>query len=476
MTSKARQERRKHLQSVNLVNGGGYGLGLPNAKPAQGQNPTVNPVMQPKQGGLNISTQVFPSNYYQEWNLTTWRGACEQAMRMGYPIQYAAMTTWVFNSSAFIQHLFRELAIGVENNPVFLFDSKGNKIDEWTEEICDQRWFNDLRKELIYSWFWGFSGINFDPIAKEIYKYPQQNIDPINRFLRQGSFNFYDGLNFSDYLNLLFVQPSTNYESFLGWMQPITREFIQMNENNNNWMAAGARMAYPLMEVNYPENSNAQDPNSTETDQTFNPYKIEAENIAANAKPQNAIIAPYTRNPDGTLRKTIEVTYTTGTQGTAGAYRVYKDFNQEKKDEILQMILLSTLTSSVGERGSLALGDIHMQKLEQGIRSLITWHIDELNKDFLKKISLFYKNFPLDSKFGTNKAKQYKLLEIKEMSAILNQNGKRLTTDFFIDQGISPEYIEDGPVVEPPKEQEKDTKLEMASTGLFSGLKKKVMS
>jgi hypothetical protein len=473
MTSKSRQERRKHLQLAN--SGGGYGLGFPNSKPAHGQTPTVNPVMQPKTSGLNVTTQVFPSNYYQLWNPTTWRGACEQAMRMGYPIQYAAMTTWVFNSSTFIQHLFRELAIGIENSPVFLFDSKGNKIEEWSEEICNQRWFNDLRKELIYSWFWGFSGLNFDPIAKEVYKYPQQNIDPINRFLRESSYNFYDGINFSDYLNLLFVQPSTNYESFLGWMQPISRDFIQMNENNDNWQAAGARMAYPIMQVYYPENSNGQDPNSSESDKTFNPYKLDAEKIAANAKPQNAITAPYTRNPDGTINKTIEVEFTTGTQGTAGAYRVFKDFNEEKKNDIMQMILLSTLTSSVGSKGSLALGDIHMQKLEQGIKSLVTWHIDELNKDFLRKISSFYKNFPEDVKFGTNKAKQYKLLEIKEISSILNQNGKRLTTDFFIDQGISPEYIEEGPTIEPKPEQE-EPKVEMATrSGLLSGLKKKVV-
>ena len=472
-TSKSRFARR-HPELTQLANqGGGYGLGFPNAKEAGGQRPTTNPVMQPKTAGLNLTTKVFPSNYYREWNLTTWRAACEQAMRMGYPIDYAAMTTWVFNCSPFIQHLFREIAIGIENSPVFLFDAKGNKIDEWSEELCSQSWFNTLRKEMIYAWFWGFSGLNFDPLKKEVYKYPQQNIDPINRFLKQSSFNMYDGINFDEYLNLLFVQPSTNYESFLGWMQPICRDFIQMNQNNNNWIAAGERMAYPLMEVYYPENSVGQD----ETDQTVNEYKLEAQNIAANANPQNAIVAPYTRNVDGTINKTIEVEYTTATQGTAGAYRIYKDFNEEKKDDIMQMILLSTLTSSVGSKGSLALGDIHMQKLEQGIKSLVTWHVDELNKSFLGKIAQFYKNFPADAKFGTNKAKQYKLLEIKTMSEILTANGKQLTTEFFIDQGISPEYIEDGPVETIKNNPNEDKKVEMATKpGIFTGLKKKVMS
>jgi hypothetical protein len=139
----------------------------------------------------------------------------------------------------------------------------------------------------------------------------------------------------------------------------------------------------------------------------------------------------------------------------------------------MQMILLSTLTSSVGSKGSLALGDIHMQKLEAGIRSLITWHIDELNKDFLNKIRQFYKNFPVDAKFGTNKAKQYKLLEIKDLSAILKENGKQLTTDFFIDQGVSPEYIQDVAVPELETEPKEEKEVKLASNGILSGLLKK---
>jgi hypothetical protein len=468
-TSKSRQERRKYLQLA-------YGAPNQQAIPAQGQTPSVNPLMQPKLAGLNVSTSVFPSNYYQEWNFTTWRAACEQVMRQSYPIQYAAMTTWVFNSSAFIQHLFREIGVGVENNPVYLYDSKGNKIEEWSEFLCAEQWFNTLRKELVYSWFWGFSVLNFDPITKEVYKYPQQNIDPINKFLRENSYNFYNGAYCKDYLNLIYVQPSTNYESFLGWMQPISRDFIAMNQNNNNWISAGERMAFPVMQVFYPENSNAQDPNSTDIDQTFNPYKLEAENIAANANPQKAHVAPYTRNPDGTIAKTIEIEYTQGTQGTAGAYRIYKDFNEQKINDIMQLILLSTLTSSVGSKGSLALGDIHMQKLEQGIKQLINWHINELNGDFLTKISQFYKNFPKGAKFGINKAKSYKMPEIKELSAILAENGKRLSTDFFIDQGISPEYIEDiaTPEIEPIEKEPKEIEMATKPT-LFGSLKKKVV-
>jgi hypothetical protein len=51
--------------------GGGWGLGNPNAKPATGQQPAVNPFMIPKAAGLTITSQTYPNNYYVEWNLSS---------------------------------------------------------------------------------------------------------------------------------------------------------------------------------------------------------------------------------------------------------------------------------------------------------------------------------------------------------------------------------------------------------------------
>jgi hypothetical protein len=482
-TSKARAERRANLRAeyeknklekVTLSSGGGYGLGQSGIKPAQGQRGSVNTFILPKAMGLNVSSLTYPNNYDQTWDLTMWRQACRQVMNMGWPIQYAALTSWVFECSPFVQHLFRELGVSIENVPVYFIDQKGNKVDEWSKEICEKVWFQKLRKEYIYSWFWGFTGINFDPLTGETFKYPMQDIDPINRMLRKSSFEFNEGINFADNINLLYVQPSSNAESFLGWMQPISREFIRMNMNDNNWVAAGKRFAYPIMQVGYPENSNALDTD----DVAFNPYKIEAENIIRDADPTNGITYPYTRNSDGSINKSIEIDFSTGSQGNGGAYRVYSDFNEMKKNEILQMITLSTLSSASGKVGSQALGKIHMEKYETVIKSLIEWQLDELNRDFLKKIAKFYKNFPKGLSFGVNKAKQWKLDEIVQMSAVLKENNKQLSTDFFIEQGLSPNFLEDAPTIAPINtkfEPKEEPKIEMATKpGLFDGLKKKV--
>jgi len=92
-TSHARRQRRAALQA-QFSTGGGYGDGNKISRPASGMAPGVNPFMIPKSSGLNIITQAFPDNYYVEWDLSTWRAACDQAQKMGYPISYAALVNW----------------------------------------------------------------------------------------------------------------------------------------------------------------------------------------------------------------------------------------------------------------------------------------------------------------------------------------------------------------------------------------------
>ena len=279
-SSQARRERRSNLQAnftkttlQNQIGGGGYGLPNRSNKPATGTHPTVNPFLLPKSSGLNVTTQMFPNNYFVEWDITSWRAACDQAIKMGFPVSYAALTGWTYECSPFVQSLFNALGDALTQIPVFIVDNKGNRLDDLTEQVCNQRWFIELRKEILFAKFWGFTGINFDPINNKIYKYPMQQIDPINRLLRQNTFNFTDGVSFFEKDNLLFVQPSTNYESFLGWMQPISRMFIQMNMNSMNWIQAGRRLAFPLLEVQYP----ATDSQINNIDNLENEFRIHAE-------------------------------------------------------------------------------------------------------------------------------------------------------------------------------------------------------
>jgi len=421
-------------------NGGGWGNGNKKSKPATGTQPAVNPFMIPKGAGLNVISQTFPSNYFVEWNLSTWRYACDQAIKQGYTMSYATLVSWVFESSPFIQSLFRAIESPIGKIPYLFVDEKGNELMDWTEELCNKSWHKDLRKQIALAHFWGFLGLNFDPINGKVYKYPMQDIDPINRLLKQNTYSFYDGVNFSEHDNLLFVQPSTAYEAFLGWMQPISRMFIQMNLNDNSWIAAGRRLAFPLMTVGYPQNSNEKDAAGND----YNPFKIQAENVVATADPTKGLVYPYTLDPQGNIQKSLEIEFEkTGT--AAKAHSIYLDFNEDKKNEIREMILGGTLTSSTAKSGSRALGDVHADKLETIIEDIAEFVENYLNDEYLKKIKKFYKNLPEGGKFVANKAKQMSMEDIKQLSDVLTANGKRLTDEFFEANGLVKEFFEDAP-------------------------------
>jgi len=425
---------------------GGWGVSNPKATPATGTAPSVNPFVIPKSAGLTHTSQTFPNNYYVDWNLTTWRYACDQAVKFGYPVSYATMVCWVFESSPFVQSLFNAITSAIGKVPIMYVDEKGEELPEWTIELCSKSWQKELIKEIALSHFWGFTGINIDPVNGKIYKYPMQDLDPINRMLRQSTYSFYDGEKFDDTPNLLWIQPSTSYEKFLGWMQPIARSFIQMNINKNSWVQAARRLAFPLLTVGYPQDDSGYDVFGNE----INPYKIQAEAIAANIDPSKGLVYPYTLDTSGKVVKSIEIDFeATGTN--AKSHGIFSDFNEAEKNEIREMILGGTLTSSTAKSGSRALGDVHADKFESVIMDMVEYVEAYLNDEYLKKITKFYKEFPA-GKFVANKAKQMTLEEITQISTVLVQNGKRLTDSFFEANGLVKEFFEDAAPTAPEAE------------------------
>lgn len=425
--------------------GGGWGLGNPNAKPATGQQPSVNPFMIPKAAGLTITSQTYPNNYYVEWNLSTWRAVCDQVVKMGYTYPYATLVSWVYECSPFVQSLFRALGSAIGRVPFVIKDRKGNILEDWTKELCKKPYQKEMDKEILFSHFWGFTGLNFDPIKGKVYKYPIQDIDPINRMLRNNTFAFYNGAKFDDYANLLYIQPSCSQESFLGWMQAIARSFIQMNLNKNSWVGAGKRLAFPMLAVGYPQGDGAMDP---ETLETINPYKLQAENIATNIDPSKGIVFPYTLDPKGNIIRSIEVEFEKpGT--SASAHNIFKDFNESEKDEIREMILGGTLTASAGAVGSRALGEVQERKFESVVDDLLDWIIAFKNDEQLPKLLQYYKNAPDGISFDIDRTKEWTLEEMKSLSEVVTANGKRLSSQFFEAAGIPPEFLEDAPVPAP---------------------------
>lgn len=422
---------------------GGYGVPLPGAKPATGQGPASNPFIQPKSTGLTHVSQTYLSNYFVEWNLSTHRYACDQAMKQGYTLSLATLYTWTFQSSAFVQMLFEKLGDAVDEVEFYVVDQGGNRIESMQDEFVEKPWIRTLFKEIIWAYFWGFTCVNFDPLNEKIYKFPMQEIDPINHLLKSSTFAFYDGILIDECDNLLFIQHSTNEEKFLGWMQVISRYFIQMNLANKNWVQAGLRLAFPIMTVGYPQNDNSI---QLDNGEPLNKYKIEAENIGANIDPSKAFIYPYTRGMDGEIQKSVEIDFADPKSGQ-NMYKIYSEFNDDLKNEIREMLLGGTLSSngSKSGSGSRSLGEVHERMFKQVVKSKLKSMLPVLNEGFVPKLSKFYSGLPIVWRYDYNKTENLTFEEMENLSNVMNANGKRLTDDFFIENGIAPEMFEDAP-------------------------------
>lgn len=423
--------------------GGGFGTVQPGTKTATG-NPLVNPFFIPKQSGQNIGSWVYPSQYIVEWDITRAREACDQAIKMGYTQQYATLTSWVYEKSPFVQSLFLKLGAAMDRVPFYIVDKKGEEIPELTDSLCNQQWQIKLRREILYSYFWGFSILNFDPIEGKCYKYPMQQIDPINRMLKANTFSFYDGAQVDEYPNLLFIQPSDNYEAFLGWMQPISFAFVEMNENNDNWIAAGRRSAYAQTVVYYPQDDGSLDPI---TGLPRNDYKQQAINISTNMNPKVGLVAPYTLNDKNEMQKSI-VLESEKNGNSAQAYKIYTEFNQEYKSDIQTLVFGRSLTGgSSGKSGNRALGEIEERTLDDRVAELMPYVLATLNNEFKNKISQLYSNLP-DIKnwdYSYNKSKQLSIADLQVMVASLSDGGFRPTAKFYEENGVSPDFFEPMP-------------------------------
>ena len=356
---------------------------------------------------------------------------------------------------------------------------KAIRMRVWTDEICNKKWFRELRKEIAWADLWGFTGLNIDPLNNKIFKYSMSQIDPINRMLRESTYNFYDGLSFKETINLLFVQPSSSYERFLGKMQPITREFIMMNMNSLSWVQAGKRLAFPLLTIGFPANNQSL----SDEGNLQNAFRDEAERYAANIDPAKTLITPYVIDRDGNIQTALKVE-SKETGASVNAHKIFQEFNVDQKNDIRELLFGGTLTSNAGKFGTKGLGQVHENKLKVSLEARNEEILETLNDDtdFLWKIKKFYKNFPDNLHFDTNRTKEFDINEIKELSDSIVSNQMKLTKNFYIKYGLDEEDIDDTPAPLKPVGGENEAPEEYMSVrydkprrGLF-GAKKKLYS
>jgi hypothetical protein len=416
----------------------GWGVGSPGAKPAMGDTPAVNPWQMPKPTGLTHTSQTYAPNYYVEWNFSTWRAVVDQCRNYGYTMPFATMVTWVYQCSPFIRSLFNTSKAWIDNIPFFCEDGKGNQYPEWTAALVGERYQRKIIQQFLLANAWGFTGINFDPWAKKMLKYPMQDVDPINGLLRQSTWNFTNGLFFNTIPNMILIQPDPSSEGFCGDMEPISRSFIAMNLNKSSWLNAGLRLAMPIITAGYPQD----DARLNELGQEMNPFKIQADDILRNIKPGEGVSYPYIINDKQEVQKSIMIEFEK--PGTGGkAHDIFSDFNEAEKNEIREMWLGGTLTADVGDRGSRALGEVQERKFEMFMKGPVEDVIDGLNTQYVPKMRSFFHNMPGDLVINIDRTRQKSADEIVMLSNVMNQNGLKLNKKFFVSNGLPEEFIED---------------------------------
>lgn len=419
---------------------GGTGWGVPstNSRPAEGQSPQVNPFLIPRTSGYSTTSQVFPNNYYKYWDLLRWRQACDNAYRFGNAVDYAVLVSWTYESSGFVRFLFRKIEAAVGKSPFQIVTESGEELPLWTKELCSKDWQKELRQQIALSHFWGFTALNFNPQAGKIYKYPMQNVDPVNEYLKTGTFEYYDGVAIAGQDDLLFIQPHKSSENFLGWMQTISREFILWNNAYNYWLAGAKRNAFPLLAFGYPQQGTANDVSGNQ----FNPLRNQAEDLAANIDPSKGVVRPYTFDDKGDVQYQIDIdSIDTGVKGDQS--KIFKEFIKDKQNELERMIILSTLTSGTSSNGNRSLGEVHERSWDDVANDIIEYVTSYLNDIYLPKLRRWYTNMPSGIKFKHDSSKKFDLSEIKVLSDILQENNKELTEEFFIANGITKNYFQE---------------------------------
>jgi hypothetical protein len=429
---------RRNRYKSNLKGGTGWGVPSTGAKPAEGQSPQVNPFQIPRSSGYSTTSQVFPNNYFRSWDLLRWRQACDNAFRFGNAIDYAALVSWTYESSGFVRFLFRKVEAAIGKAPFLVVDDKGEELPLWTEELCSKNWQKELRQQIALSHYWGFTALNFNPIDGKVYKYPMQNVDPVNEYLKTQTFDYYDGVAISTQDDLLFIQPHKSPENFLGWMQTISREFILWNNAYNYWLAGAKRNGYPLLAFGYPQQGTADDTNGVE----FNPLRNQAEDLAANIDPTKGVVRPYVLNDKGEPVYQIDID-AVDTGSKSDQYKVFDEFIKAKQCELERMIILSTLTSGTGKNGNKSLGEVHERSWEDVAADILEYVTSYMNSIYLPKLRKWYTNMPKNIKFKYDSSKRFNLEDIKILSDIMTENDKALTKEFFVANGIPANYFED---------------------------------
>ena len=173
----------------------------------------------------------------------------------------------------------------------------------------------------------------------------------VNRAIRSQTYAIESVANVDDYDNMFYIQPDTDQDFKMGMMQQISRAMIGIVEAYNNWSVTSATYSYPRTTVGFID-GNAQ-------------AQALAENIANNLDPLDTPVLPFKQNLDNKENVYQVEVKPLQTQMYPDAFRVFKEYIDSYRAEIMQEVTGGTLLGATEKNtNSEQLAQIHMSLYE----------------------------------------------------------------------------------------------------------------
>lgn len=322
-----------------------------------------------KQGGLmhtggrpNDVKLGVPNLWYP--NVPAFQQAVNSAIRWDYPCRKELYD--LYDSAMMDAHLkgvIRKRKIAVSQFPIE-FRRDGEPVEEVNEQIRSP-WFRSFLKSLIDVQLWGFNAYQF-LIDKEgwidVTEIDHRHINPVTREVLEYASDF-TGKPLEDFPNTLFLGKPND----CGELMSVIPWIITKRQTTGDWAQYAQLFGMPIREYTY-------DGSDWET---MAALKEEAESQGSNGV--------YFHTSD-TVMKLVDPS------SRSGSSELYDKLMQKCDEQISILILGNTLTTTVGDSGSRALGDVHQSEEEAIMEDDRGYVLDVLN----------YEMSPIFAKLGIN--------------------------------------------------------------------------
>lgn len=374
-----------------------------------------------KQGGYqNVDGRAndikigVPNLWYP--NVQAFQSAVNSAIRWDYPRRKELYD--LYDSALMDAHLkgvIRKRKIAASQFPIE-FRRNGEAVEEINEQIKSP-WFRNFIKSLIDVQMWGFNAYQF-LVDKDgwvdVTEIDHRHINPITREVLEYAGD-YNGKKLEEFPNTLFLGKPND----CGELMNVIPWIITKRQTTGDWAQYAQLFGMPIREYTY-------DGSDWET---MAALKAEAECQGSNGV--------YFHTSDTAMRLVDPAS-------RSGSSELYDKLMQKCDEQISILILGNTLTTTVGDSGSRALGDVQKSEEEAIMEDDRGYILDVLN----------YEMSPIFAKLGINTeggewvyAEKEKIDRSLQADIVIKMNSLGLP--------ISDDYLYDTFGIDKPEDYEK---------------------